>query len=99
MLVVLATSFAADKWIPNAQLSLPLLISTVCATAVAALGIPLLRGLKMGQFIREEGPEAHRSKAGTPTMGGLLVVPIGVILGSLITRDPVRRNSCSAWRR
>ena len=56
MLVVLATSFAADKWIPNAQLSLPLLISTVCATATAALGIPLLRRLKMGQFIREEGP-------------------------------------------
>ena len=43
----------------------------------------------MGQFIREEGPKAHRSKAGTPTMGGLLVVPVGVILGSLITRDAV----------
>ncbi|QNI98854.1 phospho-N-acetylmuramoyl-pentapeptide-transferase [Synechococcus sp. RS9902] len=89
MLVVLMTSFAADKWITNAQLSLPLLISAVCATATAALGIPLLRCLKMGQFIRDEGPKAHQSKAGTPTMGGLLVVPVGVILGSLITRDAV----------
>lgn len=89
MLVVLMTSFAADKWITNAQLSLPLLISAVCATATAALGIPLLQRLKMGQFIREEGPKAHQSKAGTPTMGGLLVVPVGVILGSLITRDAV----------
>ena len=89
MLVVLMTSFAADKWITNAQLSLPLLISAVCATATGALGIPLLRRLKMGQFIREEGPKAHQSKAGTPTMGGLLVVPVGVILGSLITRDAV----------
>ena len=44
---------------------------------------------RMGQFIREEGPKAHQSKAGTPTMGGLLVVPVGVILGSLITRDTV----------
>ena len=79
MLVVLATSFAADKWIPNSQLSLPLLISALFATAAAALGIPILRRLKMGQFIREEGPKAHRSKAGTPTMGGLLVVPVGVI--------------------
>ena len=43
----------------------------------------------MGQFIREEGPKVHQSKAGTPTMGGLLVVPVGVILGSLITRDAV----------
>ena len=89
MLVVLMTSFAADKWITNAQLSLPLLITAVCATATAAVGIPLLRRLKMGQFIREEGPKAHQSKAGTPTMGGLLVVPVGVVLGSLITRDAV----------
>ena len=89
MLVVLASSFAADKWIPNAQLSLPRLISAVCATATAAMGIPLLRRLKMGQFIREEGPKAHQSKAGTPTMGGLLVVPVGVILGSLVTQDAV----------
>ena len=89
MLVVLMSSFAADKWITNSQLSLPLLISAVCATVTAALGIPLLRRLKMGQFIREEGPKAHQSKAGTPTMGGLLVVPVGVILGSLITRDAV----------
>ncbi|ABB36407.1 phospho-N-acetylmuramoyl-pentapeptide-transferase [Synechococcus sp. CC9605] len=89
MLVVLMTSFAADKWITNAQLSLPLLIAAVCATATAAVGIPLLRRLKMGQFIREEGPKTHQSKAGTPTMGGLLVVPVGVVLGSLITRDAV----------
>ena len=89
MLVVLMTSFAADKWITNAQLSLPLLIAAICATATSAVGIPLLRRLKMGQFIREEGPKAHQSKAGTPTMGGLLVVPVGVILGSLITRDAV----------
>ncbi len=33
--------------------------------------IPLLRKKQFGQFIREEGPEAHLSKAGTPTMGGI----------------------------
>ena len=30
--------------------------------------------LQIGQFIREEGPEAHKKKAGTPTMGGVLIV-------------------------
>jgi phospho-N-acetylmuramoyl-pentapeptide-transferase len=40
--------------------------------------------LKLGQVIREEGPQAHQSKAGTPTMGGLLVVPVGVIAGGLV---------------
>jgi phospho-N-acetylmuramoyl-pentapeptide-transferase len=51
--------------------------------------VPRLRQLKLGQVIREEGPQAHLSKAGTPTMGGLLVVPVGVIVGSLVApADP-----------
>lgn len=33
-----------------------------------------LRELQIGQFIRAEGPEAHKTKAGTPTMGGVLIV-------------------------
>lgn len=36
--------------------------------------IPFLRKKQFGQFIREEGPEAHLSKAGTPTMGGVAVM-------------------------
>src|SRR3984893_17439934 len=33
-----------------------------------------LRQLQIGQFIREEGPQSHQAKAGTPTMGGVLIV-------------------------
>jgi phospho-N-acetylmuramoyl-pentapeptide-transferase len=33
-----------------------------------------LRELQIGQYIREEGPQAHQKKAGTPTMGGVLIV-------------------------
>jgi len=33
-----------------------------------------LREMQIGQFIREEGPEGHKKKAGTPTMGGVLIV-------------------------
>lgn len=36
--------------------------------------IERLRRLKVGQVVREEGPESHYSKAGTPTMGGLLIL-------------------------
>ena len=36
--------------------------------------IPFLRQKQFGQFIREEGPQAHLSKAGTPTMGGIAMV-------------------------
>lgn len=41
--------------------------------------IPLLRRLKVGQSIREEGPKSHFSKSGTPTMGGILIV-LGIII-------------------
>ncbi|MCL5288552.1 MAG: phospho-N-acetylmuramoyl-pentapeptide-transferase [Acidobacteria bacterium] len=33
-----------------------------------------LRAMQIGQYIREEGPESHQAKAGTPTMGGILIV-------------------------
>lgn len=36
--------------------------------------IPFLRRLKFGQSIREEGPQSHMKKAGTPTMGGIMIV-------------------------
>ena len=85
MLIVLGSSLLSDKWIPNSQLTLPLLVSTIIAGLVAAIGIPRLKALRMGQIIRTEGPSGHQSKAGTPTMGGLLVVPVGAVLGSLIS--------------
>jgi len=83
--VVVAAAFASDRWIPNSLLSLPLLIATLIAAIVTWWGVPKLRGLKLGQVIREEGPQAHLTKSGTPTMGGLLVVPVGVIVGGLIS--------------
>ena len=44
--------------------------------------IPFLKRLKFGQYIREEGPQSHQKKSGTPTMGGLIIV-ISVIITSL----------------
>jgi phospho-N-acetylmuramoyl-pentapeptide-transferase len=41
--------------------------------------IERLRGLQVQQYIREEGPKAHQKKAGTPTMGGVLIVAAIVI--------------------
>jgi phospho-N-acetylmuramoyl-pentapeptide-transferase len=67
----------------------PLLAAALISAGLCAWGVPRLRQLKLGQVIREEGPQAHLSKAGTPTMGGLLVVPVGVIVGSLVApADP-----------
>src|SRR2546430_774822 len=40
---------------------------------IGPLVINRLREFQIGQYIREEGPKAHQKKAGTPTMGGLLI--------------------------
>lgn len=45
-----------------------------------------LRHLEIGQEIREEGPQSHQSKRGTPTMGGLLIIT-AVILPTLLWAD------------
>src|SRR5213076_3462950 len=45
--------------------------------------IARLREFQIGQHIREEGPKSHQAKAGTPTMGGLLIV-ISIVLPTLL---------------
>jgi phospho-N-acetylmuramoyl-pentapeptide-transferase len=45
-----------------------------------------LRAMQIGQYIREEGPERHQAKAGTPTMGGVLIV-IAIVVPTLLWAD------------
>ncbi len=45
-----------------------------------------LREFQIGQYIREEGPSAHQKKAGTPTMGGVLIT-IAIIIPTLLWSD------------
>jgi phospho-N-acetylmuramoyl-pentapeptide-transferase len=48
--------------------------------------IDRLRDLQVKQFIREEGPQAHQKKAGTPTMGGVLIVA-AIVIPTLLWAD------------
>ena len=64
--------------------------SLIVAAAVAAgfvlmtgpFFIPWLHKLKFGQSIREEGPQSHQAKSGTPTMGGIMII-LGIVIGTL----------------
>jgi phospho-N-acetylmuramoyl-pentapeptide-transferase len=47
-----------------------------------------LRQMQIGQFIREEGPQRHQAKAGTPTMGGVLIVA-AIVIPTLLWADVV----------
>ncbi|KAJ8549347.1 hypothetical protein K7X08_033054 [Anisodus acutangulus] len=62
----------------------PFLISAVAVSCVGYVCVPLFRSLKLQSVIRKEGPARHSSKKGTPTMGGLYFIPIGVIVAEII---------------
>ena len=51
---------------------------------VTARLIPLMKHRQFGQFIREEGPQAHLSKAGTPTMGGIAFI-VGITVAMVVS--------------
>jgi phospho-N-acetylmuramoyl-pentapeptide-transferase len=53
---------------------------------VGPVVINRLREFQIGQYIREEGPKAHQKKAGTPTMGGLLIA-IAIVVPTLLWAD------------
>ncbi len=65
-------------------------LANLTALALAlALGPWLIRKLRrwsFGQHIREEGPQSHQKKAGTPTMGGLLIVA-AIVVPTLLWAD------------
>jgi phospho-N-acetylmuramoyl-pentapeptide-transferase len=50
------------------------IISFFVAAAAGFILVPLLRRLKAGQTVRDDGPSTHLKKTGTPTMGGLLII-------------------------
>ncbi len=62
----------------NYKLIVPVLISFALSLLMGPVVIPFLRKLKMGQTERVEGVQSHLKKAGTPTMGGV------IILGSVL---------------
>ncbi|HEY5359104.1 MAG TPA: phospho-N-acetylmuramoyl-pentapeptide-transferase [Streptosporangiaceae bacterium] len=67
-------------------------VSMVLALFGTPLAIRVLRRRGYGQLIREEGPAAHLTKRGTPTMGGTVIVIatlIGYLVGHEVTNDPV----------
>ncbi len=65
------------------EVIIPLLTAFVISVVLSPFVIPFLRKLKVGQTERTEGVQSHLKKAGTPTMGGLIIL-ISVLVTSLI---------------
>lgn len=83
LLLLLAGIFAViGEQFPGLALSLllPFALSALASAGLGYLLVPLLRRLKTGQVIQEDGPQTHLKKAGTPTMGGIFFIPTAVAI-------------------
>ena len=85
------------------------IIAAIIAFAVTAFSgyfvIPYLRKLKFGQTILEEGPNWHKSKQGTPTMGGIMmifgaVVALGItVISAIISKNALHFDLADSFKR
>lgn len=64
-----------------------LLLSFALSVCISVIVIPILKKLKIGQSEREDGPESHLIKKGTPTMGGLILIITILLLSGFLYMD------------
>lgn len=62
------------------------ILALIITLILGPILIPVLRVLKFGQNIREEGPKRHLAKAGTPTMGGIIFL-VAIVVSALIMAE------------
>lgn len=61
------------------QIGILIVVTFFIGAILTYIEIPMLQRLKAGQNIREEGPQSHHAKAGTPSMGGLAIIAATII--------------------
>ena len=78
---------------------LAIIIAFVISAALCPVVIPLLHKLKFGQQVRQEGPQAHLKKQGTPTMGGLIILASIIVTSLVLSKRLSKDHSCSVCDR
>jgi phospho-N-acetylmuramoyl-pentapeptide-transferase len=92
MLLALAQWFAQDVRAFNVfgYITLRAVLAAMTAMAISLIAGPLvirkLTAYKIGQMVRDDGPKSHLTKAGTPTMGGALVL-LSILITTLLWAD------------
>lgn len=69
------------------KIVMPVIIAFAVSIILSPVIIPFLRKLKVGQTVREEGPQSHLKKTGTPTMGGLIILSSIVVTSLFYIKD------------
>lgn len=69
------------------KIVIPVLIAFALSVIMGPVVIPILRRMKMGQTEREDGVKSHLQKAGTPTMGGVIILTSVVVTSIFYLKD------------
>lgn len=59
----------------------------VVALAAGPIFIPMLTKMKFGQMVRDDGPQSHLKKTGTPTMGGIIIIVAAAVVALAFSKD------------
>ena len=68
-----------------------IVVSFVISVILSFIIIPILKKVKVGQIEREDGPESHLKKQGTPTMGGI------IFMIAIISTEFITYALCNYW--
>ena len=82
--IITGVSIFSDLYFQNNYLTITFIITTLLSSLITFISIPILKKIKIKQIIREEGPKKHYLKQGTPTMGGVFFIPIGIIISNIL---------------
>ena len=82
--IITGISIFSDLFFQNNYLTITFIITTLLSSLITFISIPILKKIKIKQIIREEGPKKHYLKQGTPTMGGVFFIPIGIIISNIL---------------
>lgn len=72
---------------PYITVAVPVIIAFVISAVLGPVIIPFLRKLKFGQTVRDEGPQSHLKKNGTPTMGGIIFLLSVIVTSCIYMKD------------
>lgn len=73
----------------NIQTTL-LFVSFVATIVLSFIVVPILKKKKIGQVVREDGPQSHLQKSGTPIMGGIVIIlVVTAILAFFVKNNPI----------
>lgn len=74
-----------------------ILAAFLAAILAGPVFIPLLHKLKFGQSIREDGPQSHLKKAGTPTMGGIIFILSAAVVTAVMVGKPADESMIALY--